>query len=81
MGLFDAVRFTGLYLKYGAGYRWSFPCNDSGKTPDSFIGKVSRRAMDELNVSESCIEKEMGYWIGAMPGALIGEALYFMLGD
>jgi hypothetical protein len=77
----DAIRSTWLYLKYGAGYRWSFSCNGSGKTPDSFIGRASKSAMDELNSSGQSFGKEIGYWAGGVPGVLIGEALYLMLGD
>ncbi len=77
----NVIRSAWLYLEYGAGYRWSFPCNGSGEIPDSFIGKISKKAMDELNSSEPSLGKEIGYWTSGIPGLLIGEALYLMLGD
>jgi hypothetical protein len=81
-GIGESFRFAGLYTIYGMGYKSSYPLMGSGREPDSAIGKASLRAGNIIN-EHSCIPKEVGYRLSlwGVPGALVGEALYFLSGD
>jgi hypothetical protein len=69
----DSVRFTWLYLTYGAGYKWAY----SGE--NSLLGMASAEAKRKIQDSEPSVGKEIGYWCGAIPGGLLGELLYTVL--
>jgi hypothetical protein len=75
----DALKFSCMYFCYGVGYRWSY-CNN-GELPKNPIEKLSLDAKRVIEDSDPSFGKDVGYFMAAVPGAIVGEIAYFLLKD